>query len=135
MKLETSHSVEPGKFSMAAMSDMAFLLIIFFMVCGHFVEKSSTKVELPLAATGEESDQMPIKVTITEGEAIFVNGLSIPTDQLYNEIKGRVRVAESATDRTVLLRAERSLSYETIDPIVKAVNQGGGMLELAVIQE
>ncbi len=135
MKLETSHDVEAGKFSMSAMSDIAFLLIIFFMVCGHFVEKSSSDVELPLAQTGDESEGVPIRVTVTKDEQIFVNGMSRKLGQLRHELKGRVRSAETATQKTIMLRASRALDYKTVGPIVDAVNASGGMLELSVIQE
>lgn len=135
MELKTSHHVEAGQFSMAAMSDMAFLLIIFFMVCAQFVQQSGTEVELPLAGTGEESDELPIKVTITENGAIFVNDMSIPEAELPRELGGRVRMAETPTDRTVILRAERALDYGRIRPAVEAVDRAGGMLELAVVEE
>jgi biopolymer transport protein ExbD len=135
MKLKTTYGVEAGKFSMAAMSDLAFLLIIFFMVCAQFVQQSGTEVELPLAGTGTESDELPIKVTITKNGAIFVNDLSIPTAELPRELQGRIRMAETPTDRTVILRAERTLDYGTIRPVVDAVDRSGGMLELAVVED
>lgn len=135
MKLNTSHDVEAGQFSMSAMSDIAFLLIIFFMVCGHFVEKSSSDVELPLASGGEESDELPIRVTITREEDIFVNGMSLNKGELRHDLKGRVRRAETPADKTVMLRASRALDYKSIGPIVDAVNSSGGMLELSVLQE
>lgn len=135
MKLQTGHHVEAGKFSMAAMSDLAFLLIIFFMVCAHFVEQSGTQVQLPLASSGEESDELPIKVTVTENGAFFVNEMSIPASELSRELGGRVRMAETPTDKTVILKAERKLNYEKIRPVVNAVDRAGGMLELAVLQE
>ena len=135
MELKTSHGVEAGQFSMAAMSDMAFLLIIFFMVCAQFVQQSGAEVELPLAGTGEESDELPIKVTITSNGAFFVNDMAIPEGELPRELRGRVRMAETPADRTVVLRAERALDYGRIRPAVEAVDRAGGMLELGVIEE
>ena len=135
MELKTSHGIEAGRFSMAAMSDMAFLLIIFFMVCGHFVQQSGVQVQLPLAGTGEKSDQLPIEVVVTENGAFFVNDMSIPEPELAREIKGRVRMAETPSDKTVLVKAERKLNYDKIWPVVDAVDRAGGMLELSVIEE
>ena len=135
MKLQTGHHVEAGKFSMAAMSDLAFLLNIFFMVCAHFVEQSGTQAQLPLASSGADSDELPIKVTVTENGAFFVNEMSIPASELSRELGGRVRMAETPTDKTVILKAERKLNYEKIRPVVNAVDRAGGMLELAVLQE
>ncbi|MFW6044211.1 MAG: ExbD/TolR family protein [Planctomycetota bacterium] len=135
MKLERSHDIEAGKFSMAAMSDLAFLLIIFFMVCGHFVDQSAAPVELPMAGSGDESDEMPTQVTISRTGSYLVNDMSVPAGDLNNELKGRIRAAETPTEKTVLVRAERSLDYGKLRPVVDAVDKSGGMLELAVIEE
>lgn len=135
MKLNTSHEVQAGEFSMAAMSDLAFLLIIFFMVCGHFVDQSSSSVELPVAGTGDEGDEMPIMVTITGTGSYEVNDMSVPAGDIEDELRGRVRMADTPTGKTVLLRAERSLDYGALRVVVDAVNKSGGMLELAVLEE
>jgi biopolymer transport protein ExbD len=134
MPLKTSHKIEPGHFSMSAMSDIAFLLIIFFMVCGNFAQQRQAEVELPLASRGEEADKLPIEVVIDEEGQIVVGDVVTRVEDLKQELRSRIRTAETTDQKTVIVRADRKLNYEQIKPVVDAVNAGGGMLELAVLQ-
>ncbi|MFP4028078.1 MAG: ExbD/TolR family protein [Candidatus Brocadiia bacterium] len=134
MKLSSSHSIEAGKFSMAAMTDIAFLLIIFFMVCAKFVEKNDINVRLPESRTGQHATEVPITVTVNEKGLFFVKGVQIQRDQLLAELKGQLRAAKSADEKTIIVRAARSLDYGQIRPAVDAVDRAGGMLELAVLE-
>ena len=99
MKLPRKHAVTAGKFSMAAMSDMAFLLIIFFMVCAKFVEKSDVRVELPHSETAQKSEEAPIVVSITAERAVFVNGVDVPVSDILPELRGRLRPLRAPTKR------------------------------------
>ena len=135
MKLARRYSVTPGKFSMAAMSDMAFLLIIFFMVCAKFVEKTDVKVELPRADTAQKAVEAPIVVSITIDRTVYVNAVAIAVADVLPELRGLIRGASNADERTVIVRADRSLRYEDVRPVVDAVDRAGGMLELAVLGE
>jgi biopolymer transport protein ExbD len=135
MKLKPKNTVEAGKFSMSAMSDIAFLLIIFFMVCAQFVEKSDIPVKLPLSRTGNEAEELPIKVTINSEGAIFVNGVSMSASEVFPELRGRIRTAEGTEGKIVVVRAHRSLAYGTIRPVVDAVDRAGGTLELSVVSK
>ena len=135
MKLSPTQAVQAGKFSMAAMSDMAFLLIIFFMVCSKFVERSDIPIDLPLSATGVQAEDVPTTIAINAEGTIFVDGVSMPESDLLPELRARMRAAESLDEKTVIVRADRSLEYRHIRPIKEAVERAGGMLELAVLGE
>lgn len=135
MKLPRKFSLRPGQFSMAAMSDMAFLLIIFFMVCAKFVEKSEIKLQLPRSETAEKAEEGPIVVSITAEGTVFVNAVDILVSDILPELRGQLRAASTPEQKTVIIRADRSLTYKHIRPIVDAVDRAGGMLELAVLGE
>ena len=135
MKLTPTHKVQPGRFSMAAMSDIAFLLIIFFMVCAKFVERSEVPVDLPLATTGQQTPEPPTTITINAQGGIFVNEVSMQAEDLLPELRGRLRSAETNDEKTVIIRADRALTYRQIRPAVDAVDRAGGMLEMAVLSD
>ena len=135
MKLERTHTVKAGKFSMAAMSDMAFLLIIFFMVCAKFVEKSDAQVELPISGTAEKAEEVPIMITVTAEKLFFVNGVVMEARELLPELRGRLRGVDNPAEKTIMVRADRTLQYRDIRPAIDAVDRAGGMLELSVLTE
>jgi len=135
MKLERTHTVKAGKFSMAAMSDMAFLLIIFFMVCAKFVEKSDVPVELPISETADRAEEVPIMITVNAEKVFFVNGVAMEARELLPELRGRLRGVDNPDEKTVMVRADRTLRYKDIRPAIDAVDRAGGMLELSVLIE
>ena len=135
MKMERAHKVRAGKFSMAAMSDMAFLLIIFFMVCAKFVEKSDITVELPVSYSAEKAEEVPTIITVTEQKNFFVNGISMTASELLPELRGRLRGAQNTDEKTIMVCADKSLTYGDIRPAIDAVDKAGGMLELSVLTE
>jgi biopolymer transport protein ExbD len=135
MKLEQTQKLRAGSFSMAAMSDLGFLLIIFFMVCTKFVEKSDIPVELPFSTSGAEAQEVPIAIIIGAEGVILVDGVSMSPSELLAELRGRLRLAETPEQKTVIIRADKTLKYSQIRPAVDAVDRAGGMLELAVLAE
>lgn len=135
MKLNRTQIVKAGKFSMAAMSDLAFLLIIFFMVCAKFVEKSDVQVQLPMSVTAEKAEEVPTIISIDSEKIIFVNGVPMTVRELLPELRGRLRSADTPDDKTIIVRADQSLKYRDIRPIVDAIDRAGGMLELTVLSE
>ena len=120
---------------MAAMSDIAFLLIIFFMVCAKFVEKSDTQVELPMSLTAAKADEVPLVISVNAEKLFFVNGIMMEARELLPELRGCLRGADTPDEKTIIVRADRTLIYKDIRPAIDAVDRAGGMLELSVLAE
>ena len=81
MELRRKNRVS-AEFSMASMTDIIFLLLIFFMITSSAISQSAIDVNLPKAVAQDPSVTDPTTVTINAEGKYFVNDLETPKEQL-----------------------------------------------------
>lgn len=88
MNLQTRNKVDPA-FSMASMTDLIFLLLIFFMLTSSFVTPSGLPVNLPTSVASTIEVQK-VSVTVTRDLQFFVNEKKVSKAMLEGELKSRL---------------------------------------------
>lgn len=103
MNLKSRHKVEAA-FSMSSMTDIIFLLLIFFMLTASFVTPSGLPVNLPTSKSTTIVMQK-VSVTVTSDLKYFVNNRRVPKNsleqELRKELKGREGVVSLHIDKSV----------------------------------
>ncbi len=135
MALKRQHKTL-SMFSMASMTDVIFLLLIFFMVTSTFVFPSAMEVNLP-----QSSQQTAIKPTTrifidkdmnmfaTQGDSITAGDLKpLPADQLYGFLQA---VKQSDPTQFVALHADQDVPYGKIVDILDKGSKVGIKVVLA----
>ena len=84
MALQTKNKIE-SVFSMSSMTDVIFLLLIFFMLTSSFITPSGLPVNLPSSATSDIIMQ-EVTVTITKDLRYSVNEKVINREEIKNEL-------------------------------------------------
>jgi biopolymer transport protein ExbD len=84
MALQTKNKVE-SSFSMSSMTDIIFLLLIFFMLTSSFITPSGLPVNLPSSETSDIVMQ-EVTVTITKDLRYSVNDRVVTRDQVKPEL-------------------------------------------------
>ena len=84
MALQSKHKVD-ASFSMSSMTDIIFLLLIFFMLTSSFITPSGLPVNLPSSETSDIIMQ-EVTVTITKDLKFSVNDKVVSRDQIKNEL-------------------------------------------------
>ncbi|MCG8323525.1 MAG: biopolymer transporter ExbD [Cytophagales bacterium] len=103
MDLKSKHKVEAA-FSMSSMTDVIFLLLIFFMLTSSFITPSGLRVNLPSSKSSTIVLQK-VTVTITEDLKYYVNDK--PTsrrnfeDALRRELEGQEGIVVLHIDKSV----------------------------------
>lgn len=121
--------------SFASMSDIAFLLIVFFAVAGKFTQSGDKEVILPGAELGEETQPRDIEVVVTKEGVYYVNQTRTELDGLQDEIEVYLPRDPDRGARTVVIYADRDAEYATVAEAIEAVNNADAYLELAVIKD
>lgn len=88
MNLKTKHKVEAA-FSMSSMTDVVFLLLIFFMLTSSFVTPSGLPVNLPTSKSSAIVLQK-VSVTITADLKYFINDRRVSMNRLAMELKNEL---------------------------------------------
>jgi biopolymer transport protein ExbD len=84
MGLQAKNKVDTS-FSMSSMTDIIFLLLIFFMLTSSFITPSGLPVNLP---SSEASDiiMQEVTVTVTEDLRFSVNDREVSREQVKSEL-------------------------------------------------
>lgn len=85
MDIKTKLKVEAA-FSMSSMTDIVFLLLIFFMLTASFITPSGLPVNLPTAASASISMQKN-SLTITSDSRYFLNDKEISSSSVESELR------------------------------------------------
>lgn len=88
MKLGSKNKIS-AEFSMASMTDLIFLLLVFFMLTSSFVTPSGLPVNLPTSAASTIEVQK-ISVTVTKDLQYYVNDKKVTKGTLEGELKSRL---------------------------------------------
>jgi biopolymer transport protein ExbD len=124
MKLQQSQQFTP-MIPTASMADIAFLLIIFFMVTITF-EVDKTQVLLPKTVIRLEVPKKAAYVSVTEQNVIKVSD----GEELSNQVPGVEDVLSFAStvvatnpSKPFVLKADSNVQYDHIDKVIDALKQ------------
>ena len=106
MNLNTKHKVQAA-FSMSSMTDIIFLLLIFFMLTASFVTPSGLPVNLPSSKSSTIIMQK-VSVTITKDLRYFVNDQMTNIRRLPDDLKAALKGQEGI----VVLHVDKSVPTE-----------------------
>lgn len=107
MALKSRNQVDPA-FSMSSMTDIIFLLLIFFMLTSSFITPSGLPVSLPSSKTSNIVMQK-VSVTITKDLQYFVNDKKTAVGDLETAI---ARELKNADEGVVVLHIDKSVATE-----------------------
>jgi biopolymer transport protein ExbD len=88
VNLQSRNKVDAA-FSMASMTDLIFLLLIFFMLTSSFVTPSGLPVNLPTSKASTIEVQK-VSVTVTKDLQFFVNDKRVNKTTLEAELKSKL---------------------------------------------
>jgi len=89
MPLDFSSGRKPiSAFSLASLTDIVLLLLIFFLLTSSFVTQYGLQVTLPQVSTTAPLEQQYVSVTITDDGRFFVDEGETAEDALVSAIEG-----------------------------------------------
>lgn len=106
MNIKSKHKVEVG-FSMSSMTDVIFLLLIFFMLTSSFITPSGLPVNLPSSKSSSIIMQK-VSVTITKDLQYYVNDKKVSK----NNLEMTLRSAFEGKEGLVVLHCDQSVPVE-----------------------
>jgi biopolymer transport protein ExbD len=115
----------------ASMGDIAFLLIIFFMVCSEAAKDKQLQVTLPVSEHVQKPEITVVaRVAIDEEGEIYLDGVA---GQTAKDIEWGIRamLANTVSDdqRHVQFKCHNEHPKEVFEPVLKAIAEAGGIIE------
>ncbi len=124
MKLKARGTQNEG-IPTASMADIAFLLIIFFMVTINF-EVDKTTVGLPATQLRFEIPKKAAYISIIKAGQIRVSSgeeISVPVPGPENVLSFAVDVVANNPGKAFVLKADKDVPYRYVDSVIDALKQ------------
>ena len=127
MNLRGRNKVDPT-FNMSSMTDIVFLLLIFFMLTSTLVTVSAIDVLLPKAG-GKTENSKSVAVSITNNSQFYIDKTKVSSSNLENEI---LKSVGSDKMKTIVIRGDKDVPYKNVMQVIDIANKNKLKMILAV---
>ena len=109
------------EFNSSSMSDLVFLLLIFFMLTSTLIAPNAIKLLLPQSNSRTMAKQT-VTVYINDNNDYYVEERQVAEDQLQAEILVEINKASGVNEGTVVVRSDKNVPVQYVVNIIDAVN-------------
>ncbi len=135
MKLRRNNNflIEPAS---AATGDIAFNLIVFFLVCASTQPDSGRKQILPRSENQQKQTEQTENLEVSiDRNSVSVNTEKIPLTDFPSRIKRKLQGKAKPEDRIVVVKSTKDVPYHHWIAITGAIEEGGGVITLQLEEE
>jgi biopolymer transport protein ExbD len=132
MKIARRHTPEPH-IPFISLADIAWQIIIFFLVAATFTANQVMKVDIPNTSEQAKTPAANDKtLTVVAGEStLTIDGKPVSIDRLADEIATRLKGKKTEQERAVVVEGRDDLSFQRDGDIMYAIQKAGGVLMMA----
>jgi biopolymer transport protein ExbD len=112
----------------SSLADIAFLLLIFFMVTTVFRKEQEREIEMPDAAATSRVDEKRkdiVHLWVEPDGGVFINDARVPTENISDVIQPLFVASERRL--VVAIRSDRSVPYNDINEITDELRDAGAL--------
>lgn len=122
MKLSRTTNYNFGWLLLIGLVDLAFLLAFFLLLSSNFILQQGISISMPFSrfSLGPQSNQQIISITGGAVPAIYFQDQRVTMEKL-----GPLLDAAKRKDESVIIKADRSASYETVAEVTNAALEHG----------
>ena len=122
MKLSRTTSYNFGWLLLIGLVDLAFLLTFFLLLSSNFILQQGVSISMPVSrfTLGPKSNQQIISITGGAVPAIYFQDQRVTMEQL-----GPLLDAAKRKDQSIIIKADRSASYETVAEVTNSALEHG----------
>jgi len=117
VKLSRTTNYNFGWLLLIGLVDLAFLLAFFLLLSSNFILQQGISISMPFSrfSLGPQSNQQIISITGGAVPAIYFQDQRVTMEQL-----GPLLDAAKRKDQSIIIKADRSASYETVAEVTNA---------------
>jgi biopolymer transport protein ExbD len=122
VKLSRTTDYNFGWLLLIGLVDLAFLLAFFLLLSSNFILQQGISISMPFSrfTLGPQSNQQIISITGGAVPAIYFQDQRVTMEQL-----GPLLDAAKRKDQSIIIKADRSASYETVAEVANSALEHG----------
>ena len=116
---------------LSAFADIAFLLIIFFILTTTFVRTKGMATEIPSGEKSEQQAEQTPTVTLTSDRVQF-NDKYVQDFKELADVLAKLELGkkENQEDRIILIEADSSVTYQNYYQTMVTITRSGGFVSI-----
>ena len=127
MNLRGRNKITP-EFNMSSMTDIVFLLLIFFMIASTLVTTNAIDILLP-KASGKTENKKSVSVSIQKDLTFYIDQKMVNVQNLESEL---LSLFQNETAPSIILRDEKSVPVDYVVKVMDIANRNKFKIILAV---
>ena len=112
---------------LSSMGDIAFLLIIFFMLASNFMKTGNVELEKPDAPSLEQQEPPKCSVLLDKDGQIWFEGTQVSKGEVTSALK---ELAEKDHEYPVHVAIHKDLTKRDFMPLIEAISESGAKMIL-----
>ena len=130
MKLGKTRNKVSTEFNMSSMTDIVFLLLIFFMLTSTMVTTNALDLVLP-KAKGKTDSNKSTAINVTNDLKFYIDKSEVSKDDLEQKLMS-IMAEKNENDRKIIIRAEENVPYKDVVFIMDIGNRNKLKMTTAV---
>jgi biopolymer transport protein TolR len=102
--------------------DISLVLLIIFMLTANIIARASIPVDLPHAASANESVDSTVNIVVTATGELFLDGNAVDEIALRGQIEQRVHASPRVR---AVIAADKAVRYERVVWVIDQLKQAG----------
>lgn len=121
---------------MNLLTDLAFNLLIFFVVCASTTPEKGRPQQMPSSSKDKQTEQKNQNVEIAIARTtLTVNGEEVPMPELRKKLDGLLANKPKPEDRVVVVKSAKDTPYSQWIRATGIIEQAGGVITLQLEEE
>jgi len=113
--------------SIVAMGDIAFLLLIFFVLAGNFMKQANLQSENPVSPDVEVYDTPQVSVALDAEKQLWIQGTPISVSELVMKIQ---EAQGDHKEYPIHVKIDKHLTKTDFLPVIEALSESGATMIL-----
>jgi biopolymer transport protein ExbD len=119
-----------GEIPTGSFSDIAFLLIIYFLVVTTLVKVKAIAADLPSGEKASQSQPDKTPIVNLRGTDIFFNDKKVSVDLLNERLAGMKLGEKEGSKRVIMLESTQGTPYENYFQVLAAISANQGVVAI-----
>jgi biopolymer transport protein ExbD len=133
MRRNSNLLIEPPA---SATGDIAFNLIVFFLVCASVQPDSGRKQTLPKAEETEEQKEESENIEVQiKRQAVIINGDAVRDEEFFVRIKAKLDAKPNPDEKVVVVKSDKDAPYHYWIIVTTQIEAAGGIVTLQLEEE
>lgn len=122
-----------GEIPVGSFSDIAFLLIIYFLVATSLVKLKGITADLPAGEKAEQQQSSKTPIVNLRGGQIFFNDKQMDLGELKKRLDALKLATAEGNAKVIMLESTRDTPYQSYYQAMAMISESGGVI--AIVEE